>query len=148
MFYSITNREDLGKLEELVSLKNQVEEVRLQDTLGQQSFHENIEKVFEPVTDTIKNTFENLTKTLSESATENNQALENLTGKVSKIMNYRGIIATYLLSPLSKISNPESTSQFKLIRHYTSNRVNDLLIHNTKPVTLYNRLLAFRENDK
>ena len=32
------------------------------------------------------------------------------------------------MSPLSKMINPENTSQFKLVKDSTSNRVNDLLI--------------------
>ena len=44
MFYSIKNVEDLQKLNELVSLENQVNEVRLQDRLGAQSYHEDSKK--------------------------------------------------------------------------------------------------------
>ena len=40
MLYSIRDREDLEKLEELASLQNQVKAVRLQDKLGKQNFHE------------------------------------------------------------------------------------------------------------
>ena len=74
----------------------------------------------------------------------NNKALENLNDKLLEIMNDKGIIATYSLSPLSKITNPENTSQFKLVNDPNSNRVIDLLIHNTIPVTLYNNL-TFRD---
>ena len=63
-------------------------------------------------------------------------------------MNDRGILATYLMSPLSKITNPENTTQFKLIKDSTSNRVNDLKINNSKPITLYINLLAFRDTNK
>ena len=49
-----------------------------------------------------------------------------------KIMNDRGMIEAQLLSPLSKITNPENTSQFKLVKDHNSNRVNDLLTHNTQ----------------
>ena len=55
-------------------------------------------------------------------------------------MNDRGILASYLMSPLSKITNPENTSQFKLVKNSSSNRVKDLKIHNSKPITLYNDL--------
>ena len=48
------------------------------------------------------------------------------------------------MSPLSKITNPESTSQFKLVKDSSSNRVNDLLIHSTIPITLYNNMLTIR----
>ena len=44
MLYSIKNKGDLEKLEELASLQNQVEEVRLRDKLGKQKFHGNIKK--------------------------------------------------------------------------------------------------------
>ena len=50
MLYSIKDRGDLEKLEELVPLENQVKVVRLQDKLGKQNFHEHMKKVFEPVT--------------------------------------------------------------------------------------------------
>ena len=63
-------------------------------------------------------------------------------------MNDRGILATYLMSPLSRITNPENTTQFKLIKDSTSNRVNDLKINNTIPITLYNNLLTFRDTNK
>ena len=45
---------DLKDLNELASLQNQVQEVRLQDKLGKQNFHEDKKKVFEPVTKSIK----------------------------------------------------------------------------------------------
>ena len=63
-------------------------------------------------------------------------------------MNDRGIIASYLLSPFSKITNPENTSQFKLIKDSSSSRVNDLLIHNTIPITVHDNLLKFRDSNE
>ena len=63
-------------------------------------------------------------------------------------MNDRGILATYLMSPLSRITNPENTTQFKIIKDSTSNRVNDLKINNSIPITLYNNLLTFRDTNK
>ena len=76
---------------------------------------------------------------------ENNKASEKLSNKVLEIINDTGIIVSYLLSRLSKVTNPESASQFKLVKISNSNRVNELLIHNSIPVTLYNNLLAFRD---
>ena len=148
MLYSIKNREDLEKLEDLVSLQNQVKVVRLQDKLGEQNFHEDMKKVFEPVTKSIENTSQDITKTITETSLKNNEAIENLNNKLLEIMNDRGILATYLMSPLSKITNPENTTQFKLIKESTSNRVNDLKINNSIPITLYNNLLTFRDTNK
>ena len=63
-------------------------------------------------------------------------------------MKDRGILASYLMTPLSKITNPENTSQFKLVKDSTSNRVNDLLIHNSIPITLHDNLLTFHDTNK
>ena len=54
--------------------------------------------------------------------------MENLNDKVLEIVNDRGIIASYLLSPTYIITNPKNTSQFELVKDSNSNRVNDLLI--------------------
>ena len=63
-------------------------------------------------------------------------------------MNDRGILASYLMSPLSKITNPENTSQFKVVKDSTSKRVNDLKIHNSIPITFYGNMLTFRDTGK
>ena len=107
-----------------------------------------MKKVFEPVTDGIKTTSEDLTGTMMLDSKQNNKALENLNDKLLEIMNDRGILATYLMSPLSKITNPETTTQFKLVSDSNSIRVIDLLIHNTKPVIFNDNLLTFRDTGK
>ena len=146
--YSIKNVDDLELLEELVSLESQVEAVRFQDKLGKQNFHEDMKKTFEPVTKSLETTSQDIKKTITENSIKNNQAIENINNKLFEIMNDRGIFASYLLSPLSKITNPENTSQFKLVKDSTSNRVNDLLIHNTIPITLHDNCLTFRDTNK
>ena len=148
MMFAINNREDLEKLNELVILQDQVKINRLQDKLGEQNFHENMKKVFEPVTKSLETTSENSTKAVTESSKENNLALENLNNKLLEIMNDRGILPTYLMSPLSKITNPENTTQLKLVKDSNSNRVNDLKINKTVPITLYNNMLTFRDTGK
>ena len=148
MLYSIKDREDLEKLEELISLQNQVKVVKLQDKLGEQNFHEDIKKVFEPVTKSFNNTSENLTKAITETSIKNNQAIEDINNNLLEIMNDRGILATYLMSPLSRITNPENASQFKLVKDSSSNRVNDLKINKTTPITLYGNMLTFRDTNK
>ena len=148
MLYSIKDREDLEYLNELVSLQNQVKTVRLQDKLGKQNFLEDMKKVFEPVTKSLENTSQDITKTITETSVKNNQAIENLNNKLLEIMNDRGKITSYLLSPLSKVFNPENTTQFKLINDSTSDRVNDLKINNSIPITLYNNILTFRDTGK
>ena len=140
--------EDSEKLNELVSLENQVKVVRLQDMLGKQNFHEDMKKVFEPVTKSLENTSQDITKTITESSIRNNKAIENLNNKHLEIMNGRGILASFLMSPSSKITNPENSSQFKLVKDPNLNRVNDLLIHNTIPITLHDNLLTFRDTGK
>ena len=148
MLYSIKDREDLEKLEELVSLQNQVKVVKLQDKLGEQNFHEDMKKVFEPVTKSLKNTSENLTNAITETSIKNNLAIENINNNLLEIMNDRGVLATYLMSPLSRITNPENSSQFKLVKDSSSNRVNHLKINKTIPITLNGNMLTFRDTNK
>ena len=81
MLYAIKNNDDLQKLNQLISLKNQVQEVRLQDKLGEQTYHEDSKNFFKPMTDLMKNTSENKTKTLTENYINNNKAIENLNEK-------------------------------------------------------------------
>ena len=55
-------------------------------------------------------------------------------------MNDRGLLASYLMSPLSK-----STSQFRLVKIFSSNRVNGLLKKTTIPFILHDNLLKIRD---
>ena len=63
-------------------------------------------------------------------------------------MNDRGLLASYLMFPLSKITNPAQTSQFKIVKGDNSIRDNGLLINRTTPITLYNNFLTFRDTGK
>ena len=101
MLYSIKDREGLEKLEELASLQNQVNVVRLQNKLGKQNFLGNVKKVFEPITKSLEKSSKGIAKAITETFKENNFALENLNNKLVEIMNDRGIVSSYLLSPLS-----------------------------------------------
>ena len=85
---------------------------------------------------------------MTENSIKNNQAIENLNKKILEIMNDRGILDTCLMSPLSKITNPENSSQFKLVKDSNSNRVVDLKINKTFPFILYNNLLTIRDTGK
>ena len=68
MLYSIKDREYLENVEELVSLESEVTAVRLQDKLGKQNFHEDMKKVFKPVTKSLENTSQDITKTITETS--------------------------------------------------------------------------------
>ena len=58
------------------------------------------------------------------------------------------MIASYLLSRLSKITNLEDTRQYKLPIDLDSNRVNYLLNKKTISGKLFNILLTFHDRDK
>ena len=148
MLYLIKNRDDLEKLEELASLQNQVEEIRLLDKSGKQNFYEIMKKLYEPLTDTIKDASRDIAKTMTEISIRKNKVVENLNDKLLEIVTDWGIIACFLLSLLSKTTNPEQTSQFKLVKDPGSNRVNDLLISKTMTFFLSHNLLTFRDLDK
>ena len=148
MLYSIKDREGLEKLKELVSLQDQVKVVRLQDKLGKQNFHEDMKKVFEPVTKSLENTSENIKKTLTENSINNNKAIENLNGKILELMNNNGLIAPYLASSLVNLFKPENYSQFRLKKDLNSTKMNDFKINKGIPVTLFSNMLIFRDGNK
>ena len=148
MMFPIKDREDLQKLNEVISLKNQVQEVRLQDKLGEQNYHEDATKLFKPMTEVIKSTSENITKTLTENSINNYKAIENLNEKIFEFMDEKGIIAPYLASALVNVFKLENKSQFSLRKDIISTKMNDFLIHRCIPVTLVSNLLIFRDSNK
>ena len=141
MLYSIKNREDLDKLEELALLQDQVKAVKLQDKLRKQDFHQDMKKLYEPLTDTIKDVSENITKTLTENSINNNKAIENLNEKILELMNDKGMIAPYLASSLVNLFKPENKSQFRLKKDPNSTKMNDFLIHRSIPVILFSNMI-------
>ena len=148
MLFPIKDREDLEKLKELATLQNQVEAVRLQDKLGKQNFHEDIKKLYEPLTDTIKDVSENKTKTISETWIKNTKAISDLNEKVLELMNEKGLIAPYLASSLVNLFKLENKSQFRLRKDHNSTKKNDFLIHGNIPVTPFTNLITFGDSKK
>ena len=147
MMFPIKNVEDLQKLNEAISLQNQVHEVRLQDKLGEQNYHEDSKKLYKPMTDVIKNTSENITKTLTENSINNNKAIEILNEKILELMNDKGLIAPILASSLVNLFKPENKSQFRLKKDLNSTKMNDFMINGGKPVTLVSNMLIFRDSN-
>ena len=148
MVFPTKNIKNLQKLNEAISLQNQVHEVRLQDKLGDQNYHEDAKKLFKPMTDVIKNTSENLTKTITETSINNNRAIENINEKVLELMSYKGLITPYLASSLVNFSKPENRSQIKLKKDLNSTKMNDFLMNEGIPVTLVSIMLIFRDSNK
>ena len=148
MLFPIRNVEDLQNLNDAVSLQNQRKVVRLQNKLGKQNFHENMEEVFEPLTDTLKKTSENITKTITETSVNNNKAIENLNEKILELMNDKGMIAPYLASSLVEVFKKDNKSQFRFRKYPNSTKMNDFLIHGTVPVTIFSNMIVFRDSNK
>ena len=148
MLYPINNREDLQKLNDAVLLQNQVQEVRLQNKLGEQNYHEDIKKIFKPMTDELKNTSEKITRTLTENSINNNKAIENLNEKILELMDEKGMIASYLASSLVEVFEKANKSQFRLRKDPNSTKLNDFLIHGTIPVTIFSNMIVFRDSNK
>ena len=148
MLYSIKNIEDLEKLNEAVSLQKQVQEVRLQNTLGDQNYHEDMNKFFKPMTDELKNTSEKITRTLTENSINNNKAIENLNEKILELMDEKGMVASYLASSLVEVFKKDNKSQFRLRKDPNSTKMSDFLIHGKIPVTIFSNMITFRDTDK
>ena len=148
MLFPVKDREDLQKSNDLVLLQNQVHEVRLQDKLGEQNYHEDSKKLFKPMTDAIKHTSESITKTLIENSINNNKAIENLNEKILELMNDKGLIAPYLTTSLVEVFKKDNKSQFRLRKDPNTTKMNDFLIHGTIPVTIFSNMITFRDSKK
>ena len=82
MMFPNKNREGLQKLNETVSVQNQVKVIRLQDRLGKQNFHEDMKKVFKPLANTLKSTSETICNTITETSIKNIKAISDLKEKI------------------------------------------------------------------
>ena len=120
--------------------------LRLQDKLVKQNFHDNMKKVYPLVTKSLNDVSE-AAKTMTEASIANNKTLAIINDKLLEIMNDRGSLASCFLSPLSRITNVEHTSQLKLVKDLDSKRDRDLIINRTIQITLYNNLLTLRDTD-
>ena len=148
MLFPIRNVTDLQNLNEAISLQNQLKVANLQDKLGEQNFHEDMIKVFEPLTNTLKKASENITKAVTETSVDNIKAIENLNEKILELMNDKGMIAPYLASSLLEVFKKDNKSQFRLRKDPNSTKMNDFLIHGTVPVTIFSNMIVFRDINK
>ena len=148
MLFPIKNREDLKNLNDAVLLQNQVQEVRLQNKLGDENYREDKNKIFKPMTDELKNTSEKITRNLTENSINNNKAIENLNEKNLELMDEKGMIASYLISSLVEVFKKDNKSQFRLRKDPDSTKLNDFLIHGKIPLTIFSNMINFRDTDK
>ena len=148
MMFPIRNVEDLQNLNEAISLENQVKVVRLQDRLGKQNFHEDLNEVFENITKSLENTSENIIKTFTETSIKNNKAISDLNEKILELMNDKSMIALYLASSFVNLFKPEIKSQFRLRKDVKSTEMNDFLIHGNIPVSLHSNMITFRDSNR
>ena len=58
------------------------------------------------------------------------------------------MLASYLMSPITKNTNPGISTQINLANDSTSNRFNDLKSHNSKPFVLQKNLITFLDTCK
>ena len=98
--------------------------------------------------DIVEDVSKDVTKTRTEISKENDKALAKLNNKLLDILNDWGPLASYLLSPLSEITNQDHASQFKLVKYRDLNRVINRLLIKTVQVIVYDNLLTFRDTDK
>ena len=148
MIYAREIKDDLKDLEKLNNLQSKVKHVRLVEKLSKQGYHYDISELFEPVTDTIKNTCEDITKTITETSIKNNKALESLNEKVLELMTHKGMVAPYLASSLVILCKPGNRSQFRLGKGVNLKKMYEFLIHRGIPVTLYSNMVTFRDSEK
>ena len=92
------------KLNKLTSLENQVEVLRKQDELGKHTFFSYMKRVFERVTDTVREVCEEVTKTMVETVEEGKKAFAGLNEKKAEVKNDRDLTASFLARTLPYFS--------------------------------------------
>ena len=107
-----------------------------------------MKEVFEPLTDTLKNTSENITKTISENSIKNNKAISDFNEKVLESMNDKSMMAPYLASSLVNLFKPENKSQSRFRKDPNSTKMNGFLVQGSIPVSLYSNMITFRDSKK
>ena len=145
MIQSIKNKDDLKDLEELADLQSKVKQVRLDEKLGKQGFHQDTKQQFESITKAVTDTNE---KFLEETK-YNTKAIEsldesNVQAKALELMNKNGIVDSSLIRPIVKLLVPKNKSQFRLDDDPDSENWNDFKMDGEK-VTVYDDKLLFRD---
>ena len=91
MLYSKRNRDDLKSLKELESLQYHAEYLRLQGNLGKQNSQEVTIKVFELVTDTVKDQSGDVRRTILDTSSAGFKSIANVNEIFLDLLNDRGI---------------------------------------------------------
>ena len=102
-----------------------------------------MKKVFEPGTDTVKDVSKDVTKLMMVLSKENWKTKKNLKEKVSDLNIDKSLKTSCLATPLVNLCKPDTKSQLKIIKHFTSKKVNSFLINENKPRAIYDKLLTF-----
>ena len=93
----------MEKIQQLDSLQSLSKAVRLQDKLCKRRFHEDMKKLYEPMTDIVKDGPEDITKTKNETSINNSKGISDLNENVLDLFHYKGMIAPYLTASLVNI---------------------------------------------
>ena len=79
----------MKKFGEVALLQDQVKALRMHDKLPKHKFHEDTEKLFEPLTQRNIDNSQDETETVTDTSIENNRALLNLNAKLLNILKDR-----------------------------------------------------------
>ena len=74
--------------------------------------------------------------------------MENFNEKVFELMNDKTMITPFLAPSLVDLFKPENRSQFRILKVHNSTEMKDFLINTIVPVTLYSKMLTFRDTSK
>ena len=115
IFHSNKNKEDLKKWKKTADVQSQVDDRRLQETLGKNKYYQDSLKVFGPVTKAIIDANEKLPKK-TQWTTKAIEELKdsNVYVRALELRDKHGISDGYLLGPSAIHIEPGSKSQFWL----------------------------------
>ena len=96
-----------------------------------------MERVFEPVLDTVKEVSKEVRKTKTETSIEGFEIIAGLNENVRESMNDKVFIASNLVIILSNTFKRENIGHFKSVEDPNSNKVIDVFLTTNTPVTVF-----------
>ena len=107
-----------------------------------------MKEVFEPLTNTLKNTSEIISNTITETSIKNIKAISDINENVLELMDEKGLRAPYLAFSLVNLFKSENKSQFRLRKDLKSTKMSDFSIHGKIPVRLHSNMITSRDSNK
>ena len=128
----------------MAPLQNQVKNFWLR----KQKITDEMEKVLEPVIDSVKKVFELVTETITDTTKKSHNTNTDLNENFLEIRSDKGKIDFYLTTPVIIFFLSESENHFQFKKDQKSDEMKIFLINTNIPFTLHSNWFKFRDTNK